>query len=57
MAVFRSIVFAAVLSGLLVGSFATIAQRIATVPLGLAGHFYRRFSRETDLRPVHLPSS
>ena len=47
----------AVLSGLLVGSFATIAQRIATVPLGLAGQLYRRFSRETDLRPVHLPSS
>lgn len=33
MAVLRSIVFAAVLSGVLVGSFATIAQHIATVPL------------------------
>jgi hypothetical protein len=40
MAVFRSIVFASVLSGLLVGSFATIAQHIATVPLIVQAEVY-----------------
>ena len=42
MAVFRSIVFAAVLSGLLVGSFATIAQHIATVPLIVQAEVYEQ---------------
>ena len=38
----RSIVFAAVLSGLLVGSFATIAQHIATVPLIVQAEVYEQ---------------
>ncbi|HET7882445.1 MAG TPA: CbtA family protein [Acetobacteraceae bacterium] len=42
MSVFRSIVFAAVLSGLLVGCFVTIAQHIATVPLILKAEVYEQ---------------
>ena len=42
MVVFRSIVFAAVLSGLLVGSFATIAQHIAIVPLIVQAEVYEQ---------------
>jgi cobalt transporter subunit CbtA len=42
MTVLRSIVFAATLSGLLVGVFVTIAQRVATVPLILQAEVHER---------------
>ena len=48
MTVFRSIVFAAVLSGLLVGCFATIAQHIATVPLIMQAEVYEQQSHSEE---------
>ena len=42
MSVFRSIVFSAVLAGLLVGILVTFAQRVATVPLILRAEVYER---------------
>jgi cobalt transporter subunit CbtA len=45
MTVFRSIVFAACLSGLLVGIFASFAQHVATVPLILRAEVYERMGQ------------
>jgi cobalt transporter subunit CbtA len=45
MTVFRSIVFAACLAGLLVGVFASFAQHVATVPLILRAEVYEQIAR------------
>jgi predicted cobalt transporter CbtA len=42
MTAFRSIVFSAVLAGLIVGAFVTAAQRVGTVPIILQAEVYER---------------
>src|ERR1051326_3234258 len=48
MTVFRSIVFSAVFAGLIVGVFATVAQRVSTVPLILQAEVYERRTEAAD---------
>lgn len=47
MTVFRSIVFSAVLAGLIVGFFATVAQRVGIVPLIQQAEVYERQAEAT----------
>jgi cobalt transporter subunit CbtA len=49
MSVFRSIVFSAVVVGLVVGVIVTIAQQVGTVPLILKGEVYERAADQTTV--------
>ena len=52
MSVFRSIVFAAVVAGVVVGTVVTVAQQFGTVPLILKGEVYERAADEAVAQPA-----
>jgi cobalt transporter subunit CbtA len=52
MSVFRSIVFSAVVSGLIAGSAVTVAQQFSTVPLILKAETYEHDEAEADAKPA-----
>jgi cobalt transporter subunit CbtA len=53
MAVFRSIVFSAVLAGLIVGIFVTLAQRVGTVPLIRQAEVFEQRAATADHQHEH----
>jgi len=51
MALFRNIVFAAALAGLIAGVFVTVVHKIGTVPIILKAETYERVAEANPLRP------
>jgi cobalt transporter subunit CbtA len=56
MSVFRSIVFSAVVSGLITGATVTVVQYFGTVPLILKAETYERDASEPDVKPATDPA-